>query len=206
MVYAIVILIKLSIGTSTTELGKVLKNEDIKVSFYLDRLLVHLKAVAALDDQTVHTLGAKFVQILTKVKFWFQLQGKPNRPANEETRPAAGFEPSRPAEPKRECSPQYTDKFSFMTDFSKAPTMNATTWPNQYQSPNSYSDSNYSLQPSWNDVAFDFPMDLDPNLFTHLIQADQPQTYQDNEGSNAEAFNQMDYLNSMPDFGGWPMQ
>ena len=184
-----------------------LKHEDIKVSFYLDKLLVHLKAVAALDDQTMHTIGAKFVAILAKVKVWFQQQGKPPKPVKEETRPAAGFEPPRLTEPKREGPPQYTDKFNFLTDFSKAPTMNATTWPNQFQSPNGYTSPNYAVQPSWNDVAFDFPMDLDPNLFTHLIQADQTQNYQDNESSsNAGPFNQMGYLNNMPQFGHWPTQ
>lgn len=62
------------------------------------------------------------------------------------------------------------------------------------------------MQPSWNDMAFDFPMDLDPNLLTHLIEADQTLNYQDSELSNGETFNQMEYLNNMPDFGNWPMQ
>ena len=206
LVYAVVILIKLSISTATTELGKVLKQEDIKVSFYLEKLLLHLKAVAVLDDSNLHTLGAKFLEILSKVKVWFQHQRKPHRPANEEKRSAAGFEPSGRTETKEEGPSQHTDKFSFLTDFSKAPTMNTTTWPNHIQSPNSYSEPNYSLEPAWNDVAFDFPMDLDPNLFTHLIQADQVQDYQDTEGSNVEAFNQMDYFNNISSYGSWPMQ
>lgn len=85
--------------------------------------------------------------------------------------------------------------------------MNSTPWPNQFQqSPTGYSDPNYSVQPSWNDVAFDFPMDLDPNLFTHLIQADQNQNYHGNETSNVESLNQMGYLNNMPNYGSWPMQ
>lgn len=181
-----------------------LKPEDIKVPLYLEKLLVHLKAVATMDDHNTHVLGAKFLQILTKVKVWFQQQVKPYPPAKEEPRLAAGFEPSRPAELKREDPSQFTEKFDFLTDFSKAPTMNTTAWPNQFQSSNGYSDPNYSMQPSWDDVAFDFPMDLDPNLFTHLIQADP--NYQDSETSNGQAFNQMDYLNNMPDFGSWPMQ
>ena len=184
-----------------------LKHEDIKVSFYLDKLLVRLKAVAVADDKTMHIISAKFVAILTKVKVWFQHQGEPHRPAEEETRPAAGFEPPRSTEPKQECPPQYTDKINFLTDFSKAPIMNATTWPNQFQSPSGYTSPTYAVQPSWNDVAFDFPMDLDPNLFTHLIQADQTQNYQDHESSsNVEAFNQMGYLNNMPQYGHWPTQ
>lgn len=206
VVYAVVILIKLSISTSTTELGELLKSEDIKVSIYLDKLLVHLKAVATLEDEDTHLLGAKFLQILTKVKVWFQRQQeKLHRPANEETRPATGFEPFRPTESKREDLSQHTDKLNFFNDFSEAPTMNTTAWPNQSQSSNVYSDSNYPMQPSWNDMAFDFPMDLDPNLLTQLIQADQTLNHQDSETSNGETLNQMD-LNNLPDFGNWPMQ
>ncbi len=156
-----------------------------------------------LEDRTTHTLGAKFFQILTKIKLWFQQQGKPPRAAKEETRSAAGFEPSRSLETKQEVPLQHTDKFSFLTDFSKAPTMNTTTWPTQFQPPPSYAEPNYALQPSWNDVAFDFPMDLDPNLFTHLIQADQNESYQDHDPSNVDAFNQMDF-NNMPNYGSWP--
>ena len=183
-----------------------LKPESIKVSLYLEKLLVHLNAVATLDDKGTHILGAKFLQILTKVKVWFQQQGTPQRPAKEERRPAVGFEPSRPTELKLDDPSKHTDKFNFLTDFSKAPTMNNPTWPNQFQSPNGYSDPNYFIQPAWNDMAFDFPMDLDPNLLTHLMQADQIPNYQDSQTSNGEAYNQMDYLHNMPELGSWPMQ
>lgn len=206
LVYAVVILIKISISTGTTELGKVIQPENIKVSLYLEKLLVHLKAVATLDSQDVHVLGAKFLQVLAKVKVWFQQQGMQHRTANEKAQSAATFEPSRSTIMKRENPSSYIDKSNFHTDFSKAPTMNTTMWPNQFQSSKGYFDPNYSVQPSWNDMAFDFPMDLDPNLFTNLMQADQAQSYQDSETSNVEAFNQMDYLNNMPDFGSWPMQ
>ena len=190
----------------TTELGRVINPEDIKVSLYLDKLLVHLKMVATLDDQEMHTLGAKFLRILTKLKIWFQQQGKPHKPLDEQARPVIDVEPSASAESKREDPSQYADKFNLFTDFSKPPTMNTTAWPNQVESSNGYLDQDYSLQPSWNDMAFDFPMDLDPNLFTHLMQADQTQNDQDMETSNVEAFNQMDYFNNMPDFASWPMQ
>ncbi len=194
-------------STSTTKLGKVLKPEDIKVSLYLEKLIVHFKAVATLEDQKIHNLGAKFLQMLTKLKVWFQQQqGKPHRPASEVKRPAATLEPSGPSELKREIPSRYTDNFDSLDDFSKAPTMNTTAWPNQFPPSKSYSDPNYSLQPPWNDMAFDFPMELDPNLFTHLIQADQTQSYQDSEMSNVGVFNQIDYLNGIPDFGSWPMQ
>lgn len=206
LTYAVVILIKLSMSVATTELGNVLKQGDIKVSFYLEKLLPHLKAVAVLNDSTLHCLGAKFLEILSKVKVWFQHQGKPHRPVNEEKRSTAGFEPSGRTESKQGGPSQQTDKFSFLTDFSKAPTMNTTTLPNHFQSSNSYPDHNYSLEPAWNDVAFDFPMELDPNLFTHLLQADQIQDYQENEASNVEAFNQTDYFNNVPIYGSWPMQ
>lgn len=204
LVYAVVILIKISISTSTTELGKVIPPEKIKVSLYLEKLLIHLKAVATLDGQDVHVLGAKFLQILTKVKVWFQQQEKQHRTANERAQPAVAFELSRSSEPKRENPSQYIDKSSFLTDFSKAPAMNTTPWPNQFQPSKGYPNPDYSMQPFWNDMSFDIPMDLDPNLFT-LMQADHTQTYQDSETSNRDAFNQMDYFN-MPDFGSWPMQ
>lgn len=206
LVYVVVILIKISISTSTTELGKVIKPDDIKVSLYLEKLLVHLKAVTTLGGKNLHLLGARFLQILTKVKIWFQQQGKKQKPAKEQQRPAAGSETSRTTEMKREDPSQYTDRFNFLTDFSKAPTMNTTVWPNQFQSSNGYFDPNNSLQPSWDDMAFDFPMDLHPTLFTNLMEADQTQNYNDIENSNAEGFNQMDYLHNMPDFGSWPMQ
>lgn len=163
--------------------------------------------MATLDNQEIHTLGAKFLLILTKIKAWFQQQEKLQKPANEETWPAATFEPPRATELKREDPSQYTDKSNFLTDFSKAPTMNTTAWPSQSQSTKGYSDSNYSLQPSWDSMApFDFPMDLDPDLFTHLLQEDQTQNYLDSSTADLEALNQMDYLNNMPDFSSWPMQ
>ena len=204
MVYAVVILIKLSISTRTTELGKVLKQENIKVLYYLEKLLVHLKAVAALDDHDIHTLGSKFLQILTKVKAWFQQQGKPCRPVKE---CALGSEYRGTTEPKREDTSQNAEKFSFLADYNESPTtLNTTSWSTQFQSLDSYPDPNFSTQPSWNDAAFDFPMDLDPSLFTHLIEADQTQTYQDNIPPNIEAYDQMNYINNMPDFGSWSMQ
>ena len=203
MVYAIVILIKLALSPNSTEFRKVLKPEDIKVALYLEKLLVHLKAVATLDNHHTHTLGAKFLLILTKVKVWFQKQMKS---ANGETRMAPGFETSAPMETRSENSLQYTDKLDFLSDFGKAPTADTTAWFNQPQPSNENFDPNYSMQPSWNDMAFDFPMDLDPSLITHLIQADQTANDQGGETLNMDGFNQMDYLHNMPDFGSWPAQ
>ena len=163
--------------------------------------------MATLDNQQIHTLGAKFLQILTKIKFWFQRQRRPNPPANEETWPVVNFEPSKPTELKREDHLQYTDKANFLTDFSKAPTMNTTAWPDQSQSSMGYSDPSYSSQPSWDAMApFDFPMDLDPDLFTNLIQDDQTLNYLNSGTLDGATFDQMDYLNNMPDFSSWPMQ
>lgn len=207
LVYAVVILIKLSISTSTTKLGEALKPEDIKVSLYLEKLLVHLKAVAMLDNREIHTLGAKFLQILIKLKFWFQQQGQMNRPTHDETWPVVNSEPSEPTESKEEDPLKYTDKAKFVTNFGAAPTMNTTAWPDHLQSSQGYSDPKYSVQPSWDmNAPFDFPMDLDPDLLAHLIQDDQNLNYLDNGTLDLEAFNQMDYLNNMPDFGSWPMQ
>ena len=101
---------------------------------------------------------------------------------------------------------QYTDKLDFLSDFGKAPTTDTTAWFNQSQPSNENFDPNYSMQPSWNDMAFDFPMDLDPSLITHLIQADQTVDDQRGETWNTEGFNQMDYLHTMPDFSSWPAQ
>lgn len=184
-----------------------LKPEDLKVSLYLEKLLVHLKAVATLDNREIHNLGAKFLHILIKITFWFRKQGQLNRPANEETWPVVNFEPPEPTQVKREDPSKYTEKANFATDFSKAPTMNTTAWPDQLQSSEGYSDPKYSLQPSSDMMApFDFPMDLDPDLLTHLIQDDQNMNYLDNGALDVEAFNQMDYFNNMPDFSSWPMQ
>ena len=194
----------MALSASSTPLQKVLKPEDIKVSLYLEKLLVHLKAVATLDNHNTHTLGAKFLQILTKVKVWFQKQRKPDRPAKEETRTAPGFETSTTGEMRPENPSQYTEKFDFLSDFGKAPTADTTAWFNQPSTENF--DPNYSMQPSWNDMAFDFPMDLDPSLITHLIQADQSANDQGGEPMNMEGFNQMDYLQNVPDFGSWPAQ
>ena len=203
MVYAIVILIKLALSPNSTEFRKVLKPEDIKVALYLEKLLVHLKAVATLDNHNTHTLGAKFLLILTKVKVWFQKQMKS---ANGETRTVPGFETSAPMETKPGNPLQYSDKLDFLSDFGKAPTSDTTAWFNQSQASNGNFDPNYSIQPSWNDMAFDFPMDLDPSLITHLIQADQTANDQGGEAVNMDGFNQMDYLHNMPDFGSWPAQ
>ena len=192
---------------STTKLGEALNPEDIKVSLYLEKLLVHLKAVAMLDNREIHNLGAKFLQILIKIKFWFQKQGQLNQPANEETWPVVNFEPSGPTELKREDPSLYTNKANYATDFSKAPTMNTTAWPDQLQLSEDYSDPKYSSQSSWDMMTpFDFPMDLDPDLLTHLIQDDPNLNYLDNGTLDGEVFNQMNFLNNMPDFNSWPMQ
>ena len=203
IVYAVVILIKLALSPSTTEFRKVLKPEDIKVALYLEKLLVHLKAVATLDNHNTHTLGAKFLQILTKVKVWFQKQMKT---AHGETRTAPGFETSTSMETTPENPLQYPDKLDFLSDFGKAPTTDTTTWFNQPQPSNENFDPNYSMQPSWNDMAFDFPMDLDPSLITHLIQADPTANDQGGETLNMDGYNQMDYLQNMPDYGSWSGQ
>lgn len=163
--------------------------------------------MATLDNQELHILGSKFLQILTKIKFWFHQQGNQNRPANEETWPVVNFEPPRLTELKREDPLQYTEKANSLTDFSKAPTMNTTAWSDQSQSSMGYSDPNYSSQPSWDAMApFDFPMDLDPDLFTNLTKDGQNLNYLNSGTSDGAAFNQMDYLNNMPDFSSWPMQ
>lgn len=76
IVYAAVILIKISISTSmpSSELGKILEPGSNKIDTYLDNLLVHLRAVATLEQGGKHVLSSVFLRILTKLKLWWQHQ------------------------------------------------------------------------------------------------------------------------------------
>lgn len=76
VVYATVILIKLSISASmpSSELGKILDPEDKKIEVYLEKILSHLRAVATLANGDKHVISSKFIGILTKLKLWCQHQ------------------------------------------------------------------------------------------------------------------------------------
>ena len=76
VVYASVILIKLSISTSmpTSELGKIISHDSNKIDMFLEQLLPHFKAAATLEQGGKHVLSSVFLRILTKLKLWFEHQ------------------------------------------------------------------------------------------------------------------------------------
>ena len=241
VVYASVILIKLSISASmpSSELGNLVAPESNKIETYLDQLLVHLKNVSILDNSNRHVLSSKFLGILTKLKIWFQHQkqqtsteaftnSKPNQgnDSNEafatnpslQTTPSAQllqFEPpmgsipwSGPAPQNPQPAPQYDmpslEKVGFFNDFSRpqsAPVVDQvgtqptqpTSWPTDFQTSNFY--------------PFNFPTEVDPNLFTHLVNMELDQTNQSNWLPDVDSFNAMDYAN-LPEFNWatWPQQ
>ena len=76
VVYASVILIKVSISASmpSSELGKVVPPESIKIEVCLEQLLVHLRTSATYEKGSKHVVCWKFLGILTKLKLWYQRQ------------------------------------------------------------------------------------------------------------------------------------
>jgi hypothetical protein len=102
-------------------------------------------------------------------------------------------------------TPPTSNGGSFFTDLNRGPgdqakgsagtqSTQAPSWPNQIQQPFGYPEAE-SLFPSSN-IPFDFPMEVDPNMFTHFIDAElalNGQDWMQTQGSG------MDYMN-MPDF------
>ena len=257
VVYAIVVLMKLSISASapSSELSKFLDPEACKVNPHLERLLVKLKAVALLDNKKKQILASKFVMILTKLRMWFQQQMTQNRAGHEQE---DDLEPCRNSEPEKGGSDKTSASIdrrlpsdaqvtvdsatesvqsgpprtyeplqwsisspssgNFFTDFAKGPTgaafdsapvqaMQAPSWPSQ-PPPTEYPEPTYSFPSSSNEPS-DFPMDFDPNLFTHLVDAELHQNNGFQFMSNED--DGMDYAN-MPDYNwssssaNWPLQ
>lgn len=75
--YAVVVLIKMYFAASApnSELGKVINKDDMKVDYYLDRLVNIFKASAAEEKSRSST---KFLMVLVMLKTWFvrQREGK----------------------------------------------------------------------------------------------------------------------------------
>ena len=108
--------------------------------------------------------------------------------------------------------PQYelppSDRRGFFGDFNKSPiisgpnqgstqSLQPTSWSATYQTTVGYS------QPPV--APYNFSMDADPSLFTHLVNADLDQSNQDNWMLDADSYNGMDY-SSLPEFNWatWP--
>ena len=77
--YAVVILIRihLSVISPKTELGKVMKKEDIEVEKWIEKLLEKFKVTMAEDKNRP---AAKFFFVLGMLRQWFQAQKQPARP------------------------------------------------------------------------------------------------------------------------------
>jgi len=231
VIYCVVILMKLSISSSvpSSELSKILDPQDLNVDYYLGKILVQLGAVATLDNQGKHVLASQFLNILSKLKMWYDSLKRQQAPKNDQK---VAFDPKQQqngvpgpnsmpgngtrflprsatfglAEEDYDFSkPPWSNGESFFTDFSKGPgdgahdspdtqSMRAPLWPNQLQQNFNYSEVE-SLFPSSN-IPFDFPMEVDPNMFTHFMDAgisQNGQTWLPTEGSG------MAYTN-MPEF------
>jgi len=106
--------------------------------------------------------------------------------------------------------PPSSERGAFFTDFGKSPTnvatgqsdaqpVQSTLWPVNYPTTTGYS------EPS--NMPLNFAMDADPSLFTHLVNAELDQSYQDNWMPDAGSFPAMDYSN-LPEFNWatWPQQ
>lgn len=246
VIYASVILIKLSISAAmpSSELGNILDPASNKVETYLEQLLIHLKAVATLEDGGRHALSSRFLGILTKLKFWFQHQ-KPQSPGDGsidgelgrgndsiavKTALTQGKVPSNhvpvsESEPADETSyrgpllqyelptslyePPAMGKGDYLIDFGKSSTVTAmdqsdtqpmqpTAWSTNFPTASGYPSAS---------MPYSYPMDADPTLFTHLVNAELDQNNQDNWMPDADAFGAMDY-SSMPEFNWatWPQQ
>ncbi|KAA8633159.1 hypothetical protein SMACR_05948 [Sordaria macrospora] len=82
--YAVVILIRihLSVISPKTELGKVMKKEDIEVEKWIEKLLEKFKVTMAEDKNRP---AAKFFFVLGMLRQWFQAQKQPARPKGSST-------------------------------------------------------------------------------------------------------------------------
>lgn len=247
VVYATVILIKLSISASmpSSELGKIIDPANNKIDIYLEEILTHLKAVATLEDGHKHVVSSKFLGILTKLKLWCQHQKQPRSeeacfsrgPKREHDKnanisaltqddvpsknaPSLGYGPPFGAFypgpllqydlPNSLYEPPPTGAEAYFTDLGKGSTiaginqrgtqpMQAMSWPASDPSGMGY------LEPS--SLPFNYPMDTDPSLFTHLINAELDQEQQDSWVPDADNFPAIDY-SVLPEFNWatWPRQ
>ena len=252
VIYAVVILIKLSISTSmpSSELGKIISQSSNKIDTFLDKLLIHFRAVATLEQGGKHVLSSVFLRILTKLKLWFEhqknqpcgstiaetssIEGEKNGvldedpwspPSTEPTEASVNYDQEAPysfADPPQPTTQstsnfqvQASDKIGFFPDYNTpdflglntnnlnqqtSQPMQAASWPTSFQPNPSYSEP---LNPNYQG----YPMDLDPNLWTHLANAELDQNRQDNVMYDADSYANLDYT-AIPEFnwGTWPQQ
>ena len=245
VVYASVILIKLSISASmpSSELGSLIDPESNKIDTLLEQLLVHLKTMSSFANGTKHVLSSKFLSIMTKLKLWFQHQRQQssvdllsnNESEQESESPetisahqslqatdAHGLkylpavhglpwpEPPPQIQPPSRFAVPPLNKAGFFNDFAKGlpaaavdqgggtQSVQTTSWPTSYPNPSGYSEQ----QPA---LPFSFPLEADPSLFTHLVNAEIDQNNQDNWMTDADSFGGLDYP-GLPDFNWatWP--
>lgn len=246
VVYATVVLIKLSISASmpSSELGKIIAPESNKIDTYLEQLLIHLRTAAKFNKGSKHVVSSKFLGILTKLKLWCQSQkqqspaeimsnGKPKydndgndtfyTPPDLQSMNAQDlkYEPAMGAATWSGHPPQHhqsasrypmpsIEKAGFFTDFAKGPTVPAvdqsgsqtiqpTSWPTTFHTAAPYSDPAAGT--------FNYPMEADPSLFTHLVNAELDQNNQDSWLPDADSLSGLDYSN-LPEFNWatWPQQ
>ena len=91
MIYGVIVLIKLSLSASTptSEIGKTLDYESLKVTHYMDKLLVHLMRALGPEKNRV---ASKFLAILMTLKSWLSQQTLKLRTLSGDTE---GFQPLR---------------------------------------------------------------------------------------------------------------
>lgn len=219
---------KLSISSTvpSSQLSRILDPQDLKIDYYLTEVIAHMKAVTILEDGKLHVLSGQFLNIILKLKMWFESikmpqpsnsgQSKAFDPKKEEniipnlsaddTGLLPGSDSYRLVEDGYDFSkPPSSNGPGFFTDMSRGPSvpsfntansqsMQATSWPNQNQQIFNYPEVD-SLFPSSN-IPFDFPMEVDPSMFTHFMDTElspNGQSWLAPEGSA------MDYTN-IPDF------
>ena len=258
VIYAVVILMKLSISASApaSGLGKVLDPEDCKVMYYAERLLAHLDTVAFFQDGKKHVLAFKFRHILSNLKAWFHKQTLHLGAQNEQVQ-LKGFyntahlsqdgvrtAPADPVDipqamPSEYGHPTETNNLSqyppasaadtnflfesdrsligraFDADADAAQASQALSFNKGIaklydgaeavqSSPDFQEPVDYSFPVAGNGL-FEFPMEVDPNLFSQLVSSDLYENSGGNVLLNGE--NGMEYTD-MPDvdWTNWSMQ
>ena len=102
------------------------------------------------------------------------------------------------------------EKVGFFNEFAKGvpaaavdqgatQSIQTTSWPTTYHNPPGYSEPP--------PMPFNYPIETDPSLFTHLVNTEIDPNNQDNWMTDAESFGGLDYPN-LPDFNWatWPQQ
>ena len=129
--------------------------------------------------------------------------------------PTMGSAPwSRPPQQNGVPTSQYEmpsfDKAGFYNNFAKGPTgppvdrsatqsIQTTSWPTPFQPTTGFAGQT--------NMPFNFPMETEPNLFTHLVNAELDHNNQDSWMPEADPLNGLDFSN-LPNFNwdAWPQQ